>query len=448
MWNVNTSGSLNNNNANNSYRSAPDYYSRAENLHAQRERRLKNCSSKEPNPAPKGKNNDYAMPGTCAPDWLSTRRRYKMIETITDFEHLYESMNKCRRGVGWKDSVMSYTLNGIERNLRLEEKLKDGTYTPSPTKAFKITNPKPRDIISVSFRDRVYQRSLNDNVLYPTMTNSFIYDNWACQKGKGTLKCRERLKEFLLAYYRKYGHVGYTLQCDIRGYYPNMSHEIAEAMFRAKLPQDIADATVAVLRNQYDGEKGYNPGSQMIQIAGISMLDKLDHYIKERLHIRYYIRYMDDFILIHHDPQYLSECREAIRAKLRELRFQLHETKTRIYPLSHGILFLGFRFMLTDTGKVVVLIDPKRVKAARKKYVRLAAKCRKGLIPRESVDASWQCWRQHASYGNSWKLIRRLDAFYRDLWRDDDGFQNPHTNQRGAPDRDASTAPCGAEAAQ
>ena len=84
------------------------------------------------------------------------------LREITDFEHLYESMEKCRRGVSWKDSVMSYTLNGIERNLKLEQALADGTYQPRKTKAFKITNPKPRDIISISFTDRVYQRSLNE----------------------------------------------------------------------------------------------------------------------------------------------------------------------------------------------------------------------------------------------------------------------------------------------
>lgn len=369
------------------------------------------------------------------------------LREITDFEHLYESMEKCRRGVSWKDSVMSYTLNGIERNIKLEQALKDGTYQPRKTKAFRITNPKPRDIISISFTDRVYQRSLNDNALYPIMTNGFIYDNWACQKGKGTGGCRDRLKEFLRAYYRKHGAEGYCLQCDIKGYYPNMSHEVTEEMFRAKLPEDIAGAAIDVLRHQYSGDVGYNPGSQMIQIAGISMLDRIDHYIKEQLHIRFYIRYMDDFILIHHDREYLESCREAIREKLAEIRFELHEQKTRIFKLSEGIMFLGFKFKLTETGKVVVLVDPKRVKAARKKYRRLVAKSKRSLIPKASVDESYRCWREHVSYGDCYKLLKRMDAYYAELWRCEDG-ENQDSNQRGTPDRDSGSSACGGEGAE
>lgn len=357
-----------------------------------------------------------------------------MFEEITNFEHLYESMNKCRKGVGWKDSTMSFTLNGIERTLNLEKKLNDGTYQPRPIKAFKITNPKPRDIISIAFVDRVYQRSLNDNALYPIMSKSFIYDNWACQKGKGTLGCRDRLKEFLHSFYRKHGTSGYCLQCDIRGYYPNMSHEATEALFREKLPPDIAEAAIAVLRGQYSGDKGYNPGSQMIQIAGISMLDKLDHYIKEQLHIRYYLRYMDDFILVHEDKAYLEMCRQKIREQLATISFELNEDKTRVFPLTNGIMFLGFNFALKGTGKVVVSIDPKRVKAERKKLYRLVAKSKRGEMPKSSVDDSYQSWREYASYGNSYRLITRMDKYYYGLWRGDN-VQNQNRDQGTAQNR-------------
>lgn len=212
--------------------------------------------------------------------------------------------------------------------------------------------------------------------------------------------------------------MGHCLQCDIHGYYPNMDHVLTENMFRERLPPDIADAAVAVLKHQYGGEKGYNPGSQMIQIAGISFLDELDHFIKEQLHIRHYLRYMDDFILIHPDREYLERCKDAIREKLDALKLELNENKTRVFPLSEGILFLGFRFSLTETGKAAVLIDPARVKAARRKYRRLASKCRKGQIPRESVDESYRCWREHASYGDSWKLLKRMDEFYQSLWEE------------------------------
>lgn len=339
-------------------------------------------------------------------------------EDVIGYDALYESMCRCQKGVIWKDSVAHFVLNSPEEITKLERELKGGTYRPRKPKMFTITSPKPREISSIPFRDRVYQRSLNDNILYPTMTRSFIYDNWACQKGKGTDRARARLKEFLRRHCRKHGTEGYIAQFDIKGYYPNMSHAYIEEMFRKKLDPEIFEMVLGVLRHQYGGDKGYNPGSQMIQIAGISALDSLDHYIKEQLHVKLYIRYMDDFILIHENREFLEECRAKIVERLKPCGFELNQKKTKIMPISDGILFLGFRFELTETGKVIMLIDPKNVKAQRKKLRRLVAKSRKGLIPKKSVDESYRSWRDHASKGNSYKLISRMDKYYADLWRD------------------------------
>lgn len=340
---------------------------------------------------------------------------------VIEFEPLYESMLKCKNGVMWKDSVASYRLNAIEKTLNLSTALKNGAYRASPTVKFRITSPKPRDIASITFRDRVYQRSLNDNVVYPLMSNSFIYDNYACQKGKGTDAARKRLKEFLQKYYRHHGHEGYVAQFDIKGYYPNMDHEIAEHVFKEKLPPEIYAMVVEILRHQYEGGKGYNPGSQLIQIAGISVLDGYDHFAKEKLHAKYYIRYMDDFMIISHDREYLERCAEKTIEYIEGLKFEINRKKTGIYPLSKGIEFLGYKYHLTETGKVLMFIKPGNVKRQRRKLRRLVAKSRRGLIPRDKVDESYKAWRNHASKGNTFNLLRRMDKYYKDLWRDTDG---------------------------
>ena len=126
-------------------------------------------------------------------------------EEIIGFDALYDSMMKSKKGVTWKGSVAHYVLNSMEETYKLCEELEKGTYKARPTTQFTITSPKPREIISVCFRDRVYQRSLNDNALYPIMTRQLIRDNWACQKGKGTDDARDRMKVFLQRMYRKYG---------------------------------------------------------------------------------------------------------------------------------------------------------------------------------------------------------------------------------------------------
>ena len=340
-----------------------------------------------------------------------------LVESVIGVEPLYVSMNKCKKGVLWKSSTASFYLNGIERCMHLGEQLANGTYKASPTVKFTITSPKPRSIASITFRDRVYQRSLNDNVVYPVMSNSFIYDNFACQKGKGTDAARNRLKEFLHKYYRKHGSHGYVSQFDIHGYYPTMNHAMAEATFRKKLDPEIYEMVVRILREQYEGEAGYNPGSQLIQIAGISVLDGFDHFVKKQLRVKYYIRYMDDFLMISDDIDYLKECQTKAIEYLHGLKFEINEKKTRIYPLKNGIDFLGFNYSLTDTGKVLMFVRPKNVKRERLKLRRLVARSKRGFLPKEKVDESYSAWRNHASKGNSHKLLERMDDFYNSLWR-------------------------------
>ncbi len=355
------------------------------------------------------------------------------VEEIIGFEALYESMNKCVKGVLWKDGVAFYYHNWIRETLRLERELHDGTYKERPPKFFTVTEPKTREIMSIAFRDRVYQRSLNDKAIYPMTTRSFIYDNHACQKGKGTDKARRRLVCFLQKYYRKHGAEGYVLQCDIKGYYPNMWHDVAKQVLRKYLDDNIYQMAADILDN-FPGEVGFNPGSQIIQIVGITALNDLDHYIKERLLIEFYIRYMDDFNLIHEKYEKLEESLGSIQNILAGTHMELNMEKTHIRHIKDGIRFLGFYFRLTDTGKVVITIDPKKVKHERKKLRRMVALVKKGEKTRAQVDEHFESWKKSASFGDSFKMLQRMDEFYKSLWEeDDDGIlQKAENNDSGS----------------
>lgn len=155
----------------------------------------------------------------------------------------------------------------------------------------------------------------------------------------------------------------------------------------------------------------------MIQIAGIGILNSMDHFVKETLHIEYYMRYMDDFILIHHDEQYLLECKARLAQMLMSLDCQFNTKKTNVTPLSDGIEFLGFHFRLTETGKVVMTLNSKNVKHERKKLKKLVGLAKKGKRTKEKVDECYESWKNHASKGDSYKLLQRMDQYYRDLWR-------------------------------
>ena len=338
------------------------------------------------------------------------------IEDIIGFEALWDSMMKCKRGVIWKDSVAGFCLDAIRQVSHLYDELVDGIYKERPHKYFTIRYPKERAIMSISFRDRVYQRSLNDVGIYPAMSKSFIYDNAACQKGKGADFARNRFKCHLQRYYRKHGADGYVLKMDVRGYYPNMRHDVAKETFKRRLAPEVYQRAEAIL-DSFPGEVGFNPGSQIIQIAGISVLDGIDHYIKERLRIRHYLRYMDDMLIVGNNRTELEQILKDVDKRLQEIGFELHPTKTRIIPIRDGIMFLGFEYRLTETGKVIMNIDPTRVKAIRRKLYRMVKKAKVGLLTRAKVDESYQSWRSHAAKGNSWKLLKRMDTYYNELWR-------------------------------
>lgn len=342
---------------------------------------------------------------------------------IIGFEALWESAQKCKSGVMWKDSVANFMLNGIPEVTKLSNELENGTYKERSHKYFTIRYPKERQIMSISFRDRVYQRSLNDVAIYPMMSKSFIYDNAACQKGKGSDFARKRMKRHMEKYFREYGATGFVLKIDVRKYYDSMRHDVVKEIFREKLPENVYNRAAEIL-DGFPGDAGFNPGSQIIQIAGISLLDKIDHYIKERLRVKYYMRYMDDMVLLGNDHEQLREWLQIITGKLAEIGLDIHQKKTKITTLKNGMMWLGYHYRLTDTGKVVMTADANRLKSARKKYYRLVQKAKRGEVSREKVDQSYQCWRECASKGDGYKMLQNMDRYYRRLWEDDNAQDN------------------------
>lgn len=160
----------------------------------------------------------------------------------------------------------------------------------------------------------------------------------------------------------------------------------------------------------------------MIQIAGISVLDELDHFIKEQLGIKRYLRYTDDFLLMHEDLEYLEYCKVKVIEKLAEYGFEPNPKKTKVIPITEEILFLGFYYRLTETGKIIMRLNPANVKQERKKLYRLVAKAKKGESSKAKVDECFNGWKDHAAKGTSYQLLRRMEAYYKELWRNQDGI--------------------------
>lgn len=203
---------------------------------------------------------------------------------------------------------------------------------------------------------------------------------------------------------------------DIKGYYPNMRHDVVKDVFRKHLEPFVFDAAARIL-DTFPDEVGFYPGSQIIQIAGMSVLNDIDHYAKEWLQVKHYVRYMDDILILGDSIEELNRIKDEIEHRLGNIGFEFNEKKTRITTIKSGVMYLGFKFRITDTGKVILTIDPKRVKAERKKLFRMARLANEGKMTRAKVDQCYASWRNHAAKGNSYHLLQKMDKYYDDLWR-------------------------------
>ena len=335
-------------------------------------------------------------------------------EKVISFDALYHGMRMAQRNVMWKDSVVGYSLNGLENTLKLRQELMDGTYRISAYQRFMIHEPKTREIVATRIRDRQFQRSLCDNVLYRDMTRGFIYDNCACQRGKGVDFALDRMETHLRQYYRKHGADGWVLRCDIKHYFPETPHEVAKAAIRKRVKDERCCLAAEDIIDSFGGDRGIGLGSQVSQLVELAVLDDTDHYIKERLRIRHYVRYMDDFILIHEDREVLENARKEIEARVNALGLQMNR-KTQIAPLRHGIRFLKWRFILTDTGKVIRRISRHSIVKEQRKLKKLAGKITRGEIPEEYLWTSFQSWRASARRGNTNKVVWNMEQLYNRL---------------------------------
>lgn len=329
-------------------------------------------------------------------------------EKVIDFENMYKAYRKAKCGKGYKKSSTKFNIVALDGVNTLIEQLKNKTYTVSNYTEFKVYEPKERIIKTSSFKDKVVQHSLCDNVLLPRMQDIFIYDNCAGQKGKGTLFGLNRLSEQMQQFYKTNGFNGYILKCDITKFFYNISHEQLKSIVNYHFGYDKDICWLCNLFIDSTEGKGLPLGNQVNQGFALLYLDSMDKLIKYKLGIEFYGRYMDDFYLIHHDKEYLKYCLAVITEHLKTLDLTLN-SKTQIFPFKNGVNYLGFHTYVTDTGKVIRKLKNQNKRNAQKKLVRMAKLVADGKLPIEKFNASYNAWKNHISHGNCYKLGKAMD---------------------------------------
>src|SRR3989344_2573703 len=311
---------------------------------------------------------------------------------IYSFRNLLVAFKKARNGKTKKYYVKEFYSSLRENMINLHNELKKQTYFPKPLVNFTLREPKTRKISKADFKDRIVHHALI-RIIEPIFDKRFIYDSCANRKGKGNLFAIKRFYKFLRKI-TKNGKIiknnfndnnyvrGYCLKADIRHYFEEVNHEILLNIIKRKIKDEkVIWLIKRILENGGKNSKSMPLGNLTSQFFANVYLNALDYFVKHILKSKYYIRYVDDFVILHDSKSTLEVWKQKINAFLiQNLKIELHPEKSRIIPLSGGIDFVGFRCFYY-------------FKLLRKRNIRkmlfVVAKYKKGEITKEKVMESF-----------------------------------------------------------
>jgi retron-type reverse transcriptase len=339
---------------------------------------------------------------------------------IVTMENLHYAAYRVLRGKRGQIQAGNFFYDLEGSLLALKRDLIQGSYRTGEYRAFWISDPKPRLISAAPFRDRVVHHALI-RVVEPIFERRFIYHSYACRLGKGNHRA---LKKFV-EWGRKHH---YVLKLDIQKFFPSIDHAILKDILRRTIKDketlSLFDTIIngsnlqePIVRwfpgddllSPIDRRRGIPIGNLTSQCFGNVFLDQIDHFIKERLRVGPYLRYVDDLALFGDDKKELTALRAEISRFLSKFRLSLNEGKSRVRQLKEGVEFLGFvclpgRLRLSSRN---VSMERRRIRKQRRAY----------SIGRQTwseIAPSLQAWNAHASHGDTWRFRRdiyRMNTF-------------------------------------
>lgn len=378
------------------------------------------------------------------------------VNIVYDLNSLYNAYLAAKKESDWKPQVQKYEMDFLPRIVESKSDLKNRTYKSKDSTEFIIRERgKTRPITGLQMSDRVIRHSLCDNVLTPSLLNYMIYDNGASLKNKGIDFSRERFERHLHMYYREHGsNDGYILLMDYSKFYDNIPHETAynavakhvkddfslwllgcvfdnfkidvsymdddEYKNCMNAPFDSAKYRLNIPKSKHTGDKymykSVNIGDQCSQIIGIYYPTPIDNFIKIVKGQKYYGRYMDDSYVIHESKEFLYNLSLEVIEKAKELGIILNQKKTRIVKLSDYYKFLQISYSLTDSGRLIRKINPKRIVDMRRKLKKLNTMVKNGERTQAEVENMFKAWMGSHCHLMS-KLQRdNLNLLYYDLF--------------------------------
>ncbi|MEQ8385696.1 MAG: RNA-directed DNA polymerase [Coleofasciculus sp. A1-SPW-01] len=344
------------------------------------------------------------------------KRHSNLWYQIIAFENLLNAARQAQRGKRFRHNVLTFNYNLEAELFQLKTELDQKTYQPGTYKTFEIVEPKRRLISAAPYRDRVVHHAMC-NIIVPIFERTFIADSYANRVGFGTHRALRRFTQFARSQ-------RYVLQCDIRQYFPSIDHAILKTQLRRKLKcKDtlwLID-TIIDNSNEQDPVVDHFPGDLLLtplqrrrglpignltsQFFANVYLNGLDHFIKEQLKIKNYVRYVDDFALFSDDHQKLTLVRSAIEDYLAGIRLKIHPIKSQLFETKQGANFLGFRILPNQ-----IRVRTENLRRARRRLRRLQTDYNQGRISAQEVYQSLQSWVAHLEQGDTWRLRQKIFA--------------------------------------
>jgi retron-type reverse transcriptase len=269
----------------------------------------------------------------------------KTYQDIINLENLYAAWDEFLRGKRSKKDVQEFGLNLSDNLVSLQEDLANFTYTHGSYDAFKISDPKPRDIHKACVRDRVLHHAIYRQ-LYPFFNKTFIADSYSCQLNKGVHKALNKFRILGLKASRNNTKTVWILKCDIRKFFASIDHAILLKILSAYIPdKNILWLLEEVIKSFDSGKfgKGLPLGNLTSQLFCNIYMNEFDQFVKHQLKQKYYIRYADDFCFFSRNKNALLKIVPQISIFLKhQLKLQLHPNKLFIKAMASGVDFLGW----------------------------------------------------------------------------------------------------------
>jgi retron-type reverse transcriptase len=326
---------------------------------------------------------------------------------VASFEALHAGYRRARLSKRYQPEVLRFSADLETELITLQNELRWRSYRTSPYRLFLVHDPKRRQIMAPAFRDRVVHHALCAE-LEPLCERRFIFDSYACRLGKGTHRAMRRLQHFAFAASRR-GHRAWALKADVSRYFVSIPHApLLDRLRRIVTDPDVQWlvqeilASAALSVDPGGGARGLPIGALTSQLFANVYLDRVDHAVKEDWREPWYVRYMDDLVIVSRDRAGLRRRWRALRDLLADIGLELNP-KTAVYPVEGGVPFVGYRIWPERTR-----VLQSTLRGFRRRLRQMAAHVRRGALSWSDVLLSIRSWIAHAQHADSWRVREQI----------------------------------------